>query len=263
MLKAFTTKTLQRLLRQVVVLNCLAVLLPAVQAQLTGKIADKPIAIGYARDIGPVQVMDYTKRLTERLDIGKSIRGALSSENMQAQSEHSFPKVEQPLYGVASYMVTGLIPTFETVWFQQVVDEADARRLVNGRKQQWGDYGSIEELGNGCFTVIFRRSKTFELPPATPETKYTSANRAKKRNVYQVEYKIIEKEGKKHVEKSTVMTQLFRYHDNMLYEGAFDELSWPRAFHWISLHPSSVDLLVQATTARSVRSRRTLEFPGH
>lgn len=224
MLDAITTNALLHSLRLLFLVNCLVLLLPAAHAQLTGRIADKPIAIGYARDIGPAQVMDYAKKLTERLDIGKSMREELTPERMQEQGERSFPKIEHPLYGVAWYMVTGPIPTFETVTFQQVIDEADARRLVNGRKQQWGDNGSIEDHGNGCFTVTHRRGTTFELPAGTDEKKFTSKIKAPLRNVYQLDFKIIEKDGKKHVETSRVMSQLFRYHDNMLYEGAFDEL---------------------------------------
>ncbi len=224
MSKAFTTKTFQHSLRHFVVLNCLVIFFPAVQAQLAGKIDDKPIAVGYARDIGPVEVMDYAKKLMERLKIGETMREELTPERMQAQSEQWFPKVEHPLYGVAYYMVTGPIPSFEKVSFQQVVDEADARRLVDGRKLQYGESGSMEDLGNGCFKVVYKRTRSFLLPEGTDETAYTSLNGQNPSSVWKYEYKIVEKEGKKFVEKSQSMLNLFRFHDNMLYEGAFDGL---------------------------------------
>jgi len=224
MLNAFTAQCLRQTARWVVVLAGVALASPALQAQLTGKIADKPIAVGYARDIGPVQVMDYAKKLTERLAIGKSMREDIESERSTAQMENSFPKVEHPLYGVAFYMVTGLIPSFETVSFQQVIDEADARRLVNGRKQQWGERGSMEDLGNGCFRVMYRSTNSYPLPEGADEAQYTSQNSLNQGNGWKNETKIIEKEGKKFVEQTYGMTQLMRFHDNMLYEGTFDEL---------------------------------------
>ena len=224
MLKAFTAKCLRQTALRIVVLAGVALMPPALQAQLTGKIADKPIAVGYARDIGPVQVMDYAKKLTERLEIGKSIREDIESERTTAQMEHSFPKIEHPLYGVAFYMVTGLIPSFETVSFQQVIDEADARRLVNGRKQQWGENGSMEDLGNGCFKVMYRYNSSYLLPEGADEAQYTSQNGVNQGNGSYNETKIIEKDGKKFVEQTYGMTHLLRLHDNMLYEGTFDEL---------------------------------------
>ena len=46
-----------------------------VSARLSGRIADRPIVIGYARNISPTRVMDYAKNLAARLKIGKSMQG--------------------------------------------------------------------------------------------------------------------------------------------------------------------------------------------
>ena len=53
----------------------LAIVSPCVaSAQLQGKIAAKPIAIGYARNVTPKRMIDYVLALTERLEIGTMMR---------------------------------------------------------------------------------------------------------------------------------------------------------------------------------------------
>ena len=190
---------------------------------LSGTIAEEPIVVGYARNISPVRVIEYVKSLTERLNIGKSFQEEMSSERQQKQIEEMGPKVKEPLYGVAMYMVTGLIPSFESVSFQQVVDEEDAIRLVKGRKNQWGDNGHLAELGNGCFKVEYRNVSSFPLPEGVDEKQYENNNPSINRG-YQFTQKVVEKDGKKFVEHKQVITSLFRYHDSMLYEANFEDL---------------------------------------
>ena len=194
-----------------------------VSARLQGRIAEKPIVIGYARNVSPTRMIDYVKSLTTRLKIGKSFQEQLSSEQQQEQMENIAPKVREPLYGFAMYMVSGLIPSFETVSFQQVIDEEDARRLVNGRKQQWGENGTCDDRGNGCFKVEYRNVSSWPLPPGADEKQYTNNNAVQQRG-YQFSQKVIEKDGVKHVEHSQIITSLFRFHESMLYEANFEEL---------------------------------------
>jgi hypothetical protein len=214
----------QRFVRFLSILLCVAVLSPSLSAQLTGKIAEKPIAIGYMRDIGQLQMIEYIQSLMQRLEIGKTMQEEMTSEQMTQQAELSFTKVEHPLYGVAWYMVTGLIPSFQTVTFQEVIDEADARRLVNGRKQQWGENGTFEDLGNGCFKVLYNNTYSFELPMGVDEAQYTSQNTSGQPSGWTLTYKIVEKDGKKFVEQTQSSTTLLRFHDRMLYEATFEEL---------------------------------------
>ena len=115
---------------------------PASKMKLDGRIADQPIVVGYARNVGPARAMAYMKGLTERLEIGKSIREGIQNEEEQERIRSTTGKVEEPLYGFAGYMVQSLIPSYETLSFQQVADEDDARRIANARKAQWGEQGS-------------------------------------------------------------------------------------------------------------------------
>lgn len=216
----FFTACLSAPAQEVAVANAPA---PDVMARIQGRIADKPIVIGYARNISPARMIDYMKNLTTRLQIGKSFQEQLSSEQQQEQMEQISPKVQEPLYGFAMYMVAGLIPSFETVSFQQVVDEEDARRLVNGRKRQWGENGTLQDRGNGCFMVEYRNVSSFPLPPGADEKQYTNNNSVQQRG-YQFSQKVIEKDGVKHVEHSQIITSLFRYHESLLYEANFEEL---------------------------------------
>ena len=192
-------------------------------AQLQGKIADKPIAIGYARDVTPKRMIDYVLTLTKRLDIGSTLREQMSQERVSSQLEGIQPGVEQPVYGVAFYMVTGLIPSFETVNFQPVVDDDDARRLLNAGKANYGDNGYMEDLGNGRFKTGYRFSNSTEVPQDYDESQI-SANNNRQTGAWKHEQKIVEKDGKKFIETSQSRTEYCRIFDNVLYKAYFEEL---------------------------------------
>jgi len=193
-------------------------------AQLQGKIAEKPLVVGYARNISPVRVIEYAKNLTERLNIGASIQEQLALESQQEGLESLAPRVEEPLYGFAMYMVSGLIPSLETISFQQVIDEVDATRLVTGRKLQYGPDCVMEELPNHCYRIQSAYSYSSPLPPEMDESQYENDIAAIQPRGYQVTQKIVEKDGIRQLEHKTIVTSLFRYHDRILYEADFEEL---------------------------------------
>ncbi len=138
-------------------------------AQINGKIADKPIAIWYARDVTPRRMIDYVMSLTERLDIGSMVRNEFEKSETQAQAAGMQAGIDEPVYGVAWYMVAGVIPSFESVSFQPVVDEDDARRMLNAGKANYGQNGYLEDLGNNCFKSGYRRSYESPLPEGYDE----------------------------------------------------------------------------------------------
>ena len=202
----------------------LATLFPHVaHAQLRGKIADKPIAVGYARDVTPKRMIDYVLKLTERLEIGSTLREQMSQERVRSELEGIQPGVEQPVYGIAFYMVTGLIPSFETVNFQTVVDEDDALRLLNAGKANYGDNGYMEDLGNGCFKTGYHFSYSAEMPQDYDESQIP-ANNVRPMGARKHEQKIVEKDGKKFIETFQSMTEYCRVFDNVLYKAHFEEL---------------------------------------
>lgn len=211
----------------------LALSLPVASAQsisdpppsltLTGTIAEQPIVIGYARNISPRRTMEYLSRLARDISIGESFQEMLESNSVSDQFEAVEPKVDDPIYGFAMYMVSGLIPSFETISFQEVVDEADARRLVNGRVSQWGDNGSVEEAGNGCFRVLFRSVGTFDLPEGASLEQYTQSN-TQNRGYSYISEVVENSDGKKVVQYSNTITSLFRLNESLLYEANFEEL---------------------------------------
>ena len=196
---------------------------PTSKMKLDGQIADQPIVVGYARNVGPTRAIAYMKGLTERLEIGKSMRESLENEEQQERVTGTMGKVDEPLYGFAGYMVQSLIPSYETLSFQQVADEDDARRIANARKAQWGEQGSFEDLGNGCFKVEYRSESSYPLPPGSDEKQYTNNNPQQPRG-YEFSQQVVEKDGVKMVQQQQVITNLFRYHDTILYEAGFEEL---------------------------------------
>ena len=197
---------------------------PASKMKLDGRIADQPIVVGYARDLSPARTMSYMMRLTERLEIGKSIRDAVGgNEEQREQIADLSGKVDEALIGFAGYMVQSLIPSYETVSFQQVADEDDARRIVNARKAQWGDQGSLEDLGNGCFKVQYKSESSYPLPAGVDEKQFINNNPQQPRG-YEFSQKVVDKNGVKMVEQTQLITNLFRYHETILYEAGFEDL---------------------------------------
>ena len=211
--------------RLLVLVLLLAVATPYIaEAQLKGKIANKPIAIGYLRNVTQKKTLDYIINLTERLEIGTTMRSQLGDENIQEQLAGSQPKVDDPVYGVAWYMVTGLIPSYDTISFQPVIDEADARRLMNGEKANYGDNGFMEDLGNNCYKSGYRFSNESPLPEGYDESQIANSNNIQQPGGWKNEQKIIEKDGKKFLQQNQSYTQFGRYYDNVLYKAAFEEL---------------------------------------
>ena len=196
---------------------------PVSKMKLDGRIADQPIVVGYARNVTPGRALEYMKGLTERLEIGKTIRESMNSEQQQEEIKNAAGKVDEPLYGFAGYMVQSLIPSYETVSFQQVADEDDARRIVNYRKSQWGQSGSMKDLGNGCFRIEYRSESSYPLPPGADEKQYSNNNPQQARG-YEFSQQVVEKDGVKMVQQRQVLTNLFRYHDTILYEAGFEDL---------------------------------------
>jgi hypothetical protein len=197
---------------------------PVSKMKLDGRIADQPIVVAYARNIGPVRAMAYMKGLTERLEIGKSMREAMENEEQQERITNTMGKVDEPLYGFAGYMVQSLIPSYETLSFQQVADEDDARRIADAHRAQWGsDQGTFEDLGNGCFKVEYRSESSYPLPPGADEKQYSNNNPQQPRG-YEFSQQVVEKDGVKMVQQRQVITNLFRYHDTILYEAGFEDL---------------------------------------
>lgn len=194
-----------------------------VMAQLNGNIADKPIAIGYMRNVTPKRAVDYVMNLTEQMEIGETTRRQMSEQDIEGQLAGMQPRVEQPAYGIAWYMVTGLIPTFESISFQPIVDEADARRLLNAAKTNYGDNGYFEELGNGCFKTGFHFSNTSEVQEGFDESQIGSNDDSTNRG-WRSGQKIIVKDGKKYLETTQSFTEYNRVFDGVLFTANFEEL---------------------------------------
>lgn len=189
------------------------------------KFADQPLIIGYSRGLGPSDVLTYAGKIAGSLDNASTLMKELNEERVKERMDGIEPKVEDPLYGFAWYMVTGLIPSLDVVQFQQVVDEADARRLMNGRSKQFGanSNAGLTDLGNGKFRLSTTISWQSELPQNADVSMYENNNRSNGPG-YQLTQKVVEKDGKKFLESSQVITNLFRYHDGLLYEANFEEL---------------------------------------
>lgn len=201
-----------------------AVLSSSANAQLQGRLADRPIGVGYLRDLDQVSTIDYAKKLSKRLEIGETTFNSVPTDRLEAMKS----QVEVPIHGASWFMVQGLIPSWETVYFQQVADLDDARRVINGRKTMMGDRGEVEVAGDGKFKFIMTNS--WSSPVASEEAGQKQVDQINARHAnspnqrYRQTAKLIEKDGKPHVEQGWEMKEFYRYHDNLLFSTHFEEL---------------------------------------
>ena len=192
------------------------------EAQLQGTLADRPMGVGYMRDITQVRVLEYTTKLAKRLEIGK-----MYSELVTAPPElkELDAKVETPITGAAWYLVQGLIPSFETIYFQQVADLADAKRVLEARKKMMGTNGNIEAQANNCFKFHNSNSWTTAVPDGQTAEEYVQqVNSQNYGGSAKMSAKVVEADGKKQVEQTWTMTEYYRFHDNMLFSSGFEDL---------------------------------------
>ena len=190
-------------------------------AQLDGRLADRPLGVGYQRNINQVRVLEYVKHLGQRLELGTSMFDRVTDEQMEGLRS----QVDQAISGTAWYMVQGLIPSFENIYFQEVVDEADAKRMMNAQKKMYGANGTLHTESDGMFKLVNRNSWNQDVPEGRNPDEYVkqfqrdTGNRGMRRSA-----KVIEVDGKMKIENSWTTTQYFRYQDQLLFSGNFEEL---------------------------------------
>jgi len=104
--------------------------------------------------------------LTERMNFAESIRGELASQ-MEEQKKTD-PAVQNPVEGYPMYLAAGAIPSLETVSFCNIIDVADAKRLL-GIDPNNNDGDAIKDMGNECYVVERNTKSATPLPEGADE----------------------------------------------------------------------------------------------
>lgn len=221
-----------------------------VNAQLDGRIADKPLGVGYTRNLTQKRMIEYAGQLAERMEIGESFQKML--EPQTEALDGLTPQVEVPITGAAYYMVQSLIPSFETMYFQQVADLADARRVTEARKNLFGQNGTLETEGDDRFTLTNSNTWTAGVPKGK-----TAAEHAESINMqnaggsrqYRMSAEVVkDKDGKETVQQTWTNRQYLRFHDTLLFSAGFEELmeiELPTAASLTSTISSSNDMGIE------------------
>lgn len=199
----------------------------AAHAQGLSQLSEKPIAIFYARDLSEKRVLTYVKNLTERMNFAESIRSELASE-IEERNE-TVSEVQNPVVGYAVYLVSGAIPSIETLSFCNVTDADHAKRLI---EPELKDYlvGTVKDMGDDCFVAERRYQETSPLPEGADEAKITAGTSmaVESNGLTQVRFEvnrtIEEKDGKRVVMETTTRRSFYRVYDQFLYEGQSEKL---------------------------------------
>lgn len=197
--------------------------------QIAGRMAGKPIGVGYMKDMTEATVFDYMKRLTSRMNFDSNIfETAPSDEDIKQM----VPVVDQQITGQAWYMVQGMIPSFDLIYFRKVADATDAERILKARgKAQGGSRrtASVEDEGEGRYRFVRSWSNEYAPPNKESVQKYVdqqNENQAARlggsRN--RTSYSVTETDGKEMVKQTTSWEELYRFHDDMLFSGSRDDL---------------------------------------
>lgn len=86
-----------------------------------------------------------------------------------------------------------------------------------------GGNGQLEELGDGKYRLATTISRSSELPPDADTSIYETNSRANTPG-YELTQKVVEKDRKKFVKNSQVVTNRNHYRDGLLNEANFEEL---------------------------------------
>ena len=200
-----------------------------VSAQVEGQLSEKPIAIFYARNMSEKRMTAYAINLSERMNFAESFRREAAQElNFD---EETAPAVQDPMDGFLVYLVSGPIPSVESLSFCNVVDTAAARRLFKADLEHNGgiESGVLIEKDNDCFIV--ERTSQFTSPftedadqAGIVEFEETVTADGVTRASYELKTSIEEQDGRKVIINTTTHRSFHRVHDNFLFEGESEKL---------------------------------------
>ena len=193
------------------------VLSPVAMGQSPDRLTEKPVAIGYAVDLREERIFGYINSLAKRLDI------SLEEGWEEFEPEESEPSPEPHVDGVAWYLVQGLVPDndFITFWDADRKDEA-TRSLKTQAKEYDAEF---KDFGNDCFRIVRNWSHEFEPEEITAQEYVDRHQDAMEAAVDQtIALSVIEKDGTPMVKQTTYHRNLYRFHDNMMFNGYRDQL---------------------------------------
>ena len=183
-------------------------------AQGPRRLADKPLAIMYAKEINAKSAATYVEGMSKRMGVGKT-----TSRQFQRQIEKvTVTKVRHPVVGQIIYLVQGLVPSLETISFQSVIDEEEAIAMIESQKRIMGDLATIETGVDGHYKLVRAWEHESELQPEQEVKEFSN-----ERPGYSNKLEVIERDGKRFQIQSGSWTQQFRYHDRFLYSSQSEE----------------------------------------
>jgi|GEM_PF-6069627 len=202
--------------RLLIVLFLLTAQLATVQAQGPRKLADKPFVVMYARNVNEKSVGSYISGRSKRLRVGKTVVELIESQFEKVVTTES----HDPISGQLVYLVHGLVPSMETIWFQSVVDETEARKILEGRAEMRGSQATLEQSGNGLYKVVMKWEFESELQPGQEVNEYNNESPGRSNKL-----EVIERDGKRFQKSSGSYTEQYRYQDRFLYSNAAEDFT--------------------------------------
>lgn len=196
--------------------------LPGATAQLKGRLAEKPLAVGYMRDLSQTRMLEYMQNLGAQLKIGKEMFDQIPDEGLDGINAD----VPEPIAGVAWYMVQGLIPSYDVIYFQEVRDLDDARSVLRSRAKMFGQSGELKPQGDDCFLLEQGSTSIMDIPEGQDPEKYAQQFRNDSGS-FKTTAEVFEDEddeGKKKIRYRWYRPEYYRFADGLLFSASFEEL---------------------------------------
>ena len=195
--------------------------------QVTSKMAGKPIGVAYMKNLTEASAFNYMKKLTTRMNFDSSLFESAPSD---ADLKNMAPQVDEQITGQAWYMVQGMMPSFDLIFFRKVADVADAKRMLiaRGKSQGGSDMESkVEDEGEGRYRFVRSWSREFPTPGQSAQ-EYVDQQNEQQANMVsgsrsRRSFSVAETDGKQMVKQTSSWEELYRFHDNMLFSGSRDD----------------------------------------
>lgn len=199
----------------------LAASLNSADAQLKGRLAEKPLAVGYMRNMSQKRMMEYMYNLGNRLEVGKTTFGQIPIDTLDA----AVPDVPEPIAGVAWYMVQGLLPTYDVIYFQEVRDEDDARSVLRGRAKMYGQNGELKPQGDNFYLLEQGSTSVMPIPKGQDAEEYAKQFR-RDSGSFKTTAEVFtdDEDGKQKIKYRWYRPEYYRFREGLLFSSSFEEL---------------------------------------
>ena len=202
-----------------IVLACCS--LPIVSAQIEGEASNRVVGTLVLPDLRNANFLEVLSHPLINIDSVRALGNCLPDGLAQPFRSQK----QQSTFGVRWYFVPGTQGLFQKVRFQEVVDEAEVRQLLRRRQRSLGTSATLTS-SEGLYHLANGGRSVYSAPPDVESGELAALatiNRAADPPGYRVSTEVVDRNGELFVESSWQATEIYRYHQGVLFDAAFSQ----------------------------------------